>query len=89
MPRTSLSIAATLLALGACAPREPTSPEAGLTKPIEPPRAPDLGRFPPRVTVEVYHVYVGDTIRDVCSGSSAPNGSSSTWSNRASSPGGC
>lgn len=69
MPRMPVSLVATALALSACAAREPTSPQVGLTKPFEPPKAADLGRFPPRVTVEVYHVYVGDLIRNSCSGS--------------------
>lgn len=70
LPRAPAGIVVALLALAAChRPPEPTSPNVGLTKPVEPPKPPDLGRFPPRITVEIYHVYVGDVIRNSCTGS--------------------
>lgn len=69
MPRMPISLVAAALALTACAAREPTSPQVGLTKPFEPHKPASLGHFPPRTTIEVYHVYVADTIRNSCSGS--------------------
>ncbi len=45
------------LALGVfagCTVKEPESPVAGLTMPIDPPMPPDLGRGPARLSVDVF-----------------------------------
>jgi hypothetical protein len=68
MPRM-YPLLAVALALAACAAREPTTPEVALTEPVEPPRAPDLGRSPPRITADLYDVYVADLVRSTCTGS--------------------
>ncbi len=57
--------------VAACHPEEPTSPSVGLTKSVDPPKAPDLGRGAPRGNVRVlYNIWMGDPIRDVCKGPS-------------------
>ena len=62
------ALAAALLALAGCStPPEPTSPDTGLAKPVEPPKPPDLGQFPPRF--EVYHLHVVDAVLKPCTGS--------------------
>lgn len=53
----------------ACHPSEPTSPEVGLRKPVDPPKMPDLGRGAPRASQDtLYSVYVGDALVRSCSG---------------------
>ena len=54
--------------LAGCAP-EPQSPTAGLTKPVDPPVPPDLGRAPGITESEtLYNIYVAEGVRSVCSG---------------------
>lgn len=61
--------ACTLLGtLQACHPREPISPPAGLTADVNPPKQPDLGRYPARVSVEVLNMYWGENVMSVCKG---------------------
>jgi outer membrane protein OmpA-like peptidoglycan-associated protein len=65
---SSLIIAATVGVAG-CHTEEPRSPEATFPTPIHPPQNPDLGRGAPRFeTGELYSLYLGDSIRDVCKG---------------------
>lgn len=54
-----------------CAQKEPSSPIAGLRKPIDPPQPPDLGRGAPRVTMQSnYHLWMGNSVSDICKGPS-------------------
>lgn len=53
-----------------CHPKEPTSPEAGLREPTNPPQQPDLGRYPARVRTEVLNMYIGDSVFSICKGPS-------------------
>lgn len=59
------------LTLG-CHTNEPTSPPSrGLDKPVNPPRAPDLGRGESRAETDVhYKMFVEDGVRSMCSGPS-------------------
>jgi peptidoglycan-associated lipoprotein len=53
----------------ACHAEEPTSPIAGLTKPVDPPKMPDLGRGASRTSQDaLYSVFVGDALAHSCSG---------------------
>jgi len=62
-------IALVALSAAACQSREPESPTAGLTRPIDPPQPPDLGRGPGTVEVmTTYNMYIDDGIRTVCAG---------------------
>lgn len=70
-----LGLATALLVLGlgtaglvGCHPKEPTAPAAGLQPPVEPPKQPDLGHYPARVSTEVLNMYWGDSIMSVCKG---------------------
>ena len=72
-----LSIATALLVCGlgttalvGCHPHEPTAPAAGLQPPVDPPKQPDLGHYPARVSSEVLSMYWGDQIMTVCKGPS-------------------
>lgn len=48
---------------------EPTSPVAGLTRPVDPPKMPDLGRGASRNSQDtLYRVFVGDALAHSCSG---------------------
>ena len=63
-----LAVALAVPLLGGCAP-EPQSPTAGLTKPVDPPVPPDLGRAPGITESEgPYNMYVAEGVRTVCSG---------------------
>jgi outer membrane protein OmpA-like peptidoglycan-associated protein len=64
---TLVSLAA--LAVAACQSPEPESPSAGLTRPVDPPKQPDLGRSAGMVEVmTTYSMYVDDGIRNACAG---------------------
>lgn len=64
-------IAMTAAAATGCQTPEPESPEAGLTKPVDPPQPPDLGRSPPRVETNLlYNLWLTDSVRSVCAGPS-------------------
>ena len=53
----------------ACHEPEPTSPEVGLTKAVNPPKMPDLGRGAPRASQDqLYSVFIGDALVRSCSG---------------------
>ncbi len=57
--------------LAACHAPEPRSPDVGLTKPVDPPVPPDLGRGATRMEVDVlYSMYVDDSVRSTCAGPS-------------------
>jgi outer membrane protein OmpA-like peptidoglycan-associated protein len=61
-------VAMASLAFAACHTPEPQSPSAGLTRPVDPPKPPDLGHDASRVEVHpLYGIYF-ETIRDVCGG---------------------
>ncbi|HSO32176.1 MAG TPA: hypothetical protein VLT33_06670, partial [Labilithrix sp.] len=62
--------AVTVAATGAgCHENEPTSPTAGLTQPVNPPKMPDLGRGASRTSQDtLYSVFVGDALAHSCSG---------------------
>jgi outer membrane protein OmpA-like peptidoglycan-associated protein len=55
--------------VAACHSRVPSSPSGGLTKPINPPETPDLGRGADRATgYTLYHIRLGETLADICKG---------------------
>ncbi len=55
-------------ALG-CHAEEPVSPTVGLTKPVNPPEPPDLGRGAARVRTDVtYNMYLEQGVRSLCAG---------------------
>jgi len=59
-----------VLALG-CHSTEPHSPEVGLRKPVDPPRAPDLGRGASRLEAEErYRIFLGEGVGSICAGPS-------------------
>ncbi len=62
--------AVTAAAAGAaCHVEEPTSPSTGLTRPVDPPTMPDLGRGASRTSQDtLYGVFVGDALVRSCSG---------------------
>ena len=64
------ALAITAAASGAaCHAEEPTSPVAGLTRPVDPPKMPDLGRGASRNSQDtLYRVFVGDALAHSCSG---------------------
>jgi peptidoglycan-associated lipoprotein len=65
-----LVAASGVLVLG-CHSTEPRQPEVGLTKPVNPPRNPDLGRGAARATEEErYRIILGQDIGGICSGPS-------------------
>jgi peptidoglycan-associated lipoprotein len=48
---------------------EPQSPQVGLTKAVNPPKQPDLGHYASRTeTEQLYSLWEGPGIRDVCGG---------------------
>ena len=52
-----------------CHEPEPISPSVGLTKAVDPPKMPDLGRGAARSSQDtLYAVWVGDAIAHMCSG---------------------
>lgn len=53
-----------------CHPKEPTSPAAGLEEPVAPPKQPDLGHYPDRVSAEVLNMYWGENVFSICKGPS-------------------
>ena len=58
-----------LPAFAACRAEEPKSPAVGLTKPVEPPTMPDLGRAPGTVEVDgLYSMYIADSVQSICAG---------------------
>ncbi len=73
--RSSVSVFAvtfvsTITLVAGCHVQEPGSPTPGLTKPIDPPKPPDLGRGAPRGSAEVsYNIWLG-SVQDVCQGPS-------------------
>ncbi len=57
------------LGAAACQAHTPTAPSVGLTKPINPPPAPDLGHYPARVEEgDLYHIYLGEPVHRACAG---------------------
>jgi hypothetical protein len=59
----------TALSAAACQITPSTSPVAGLTQPINPPKAPDLGHYPARIeTGTLYHIYLGEPVHRACAG---------------------
>jgi outer membrane protein OmpA-like peptidoglycan-associated protein len=67
MHTTLVAVAA--LMVGACQSPEPQSPTAGLTKPVDPPQPPDLGRSAGSVEIlTTYSMYVDEGVRSVCAG---------------------
>lgn len=57
-------------ALG-CHTKEPTSPSGGLDRPINPPKAQDMGRGHDRTETDVhYGMFIQEGVRSVCSGPS-------------------
>lgn len=69
---SAVAIAAGVMfgSLAACHPKEPVSPPTGLTAAVDPPKQPDLGHYPARVSVEVLNMYWGDSVMSVCKGPS-------------------
>ncbi len=62
-------VAVACFALTACHTQEPTSPTAGLTRPIDPPQPPDLGRGASRVEVHpLYGIHWVEAARATCGG---------------------
>lgn len=59
-----------LAALTGCHPAKPVGPVSGLEEPVAPPKQPDLGRYPARVSIEVLNVYSSDSVFTVCKGPS-------------------
>ena len=73
MNRYAIATAVTTLlaaaAVSACHTEEPKSPDVGLTKPLDPPVNPDLGRYPSTVSVEgAYSMWMTDSVRHYCAG---------------------
>lgn len=67
LPLVALSFA--LGGLVACASKEPKSPVTGLTKAVDPPEMPNLGRLPGTVEIDLpYNMYVTESVRTSCSG---------------------
>ena len=65
----STLVAVAALMVGACQSPEPQSPTAGLTKPVDPPQPPDLGRSAGSVEIlTTYSMYVDEGVRSVCAG---------------------
>ena len=62
-------VVALAVGVAGCHTPEPESPAVGLTKPVDPPSPPDLGRSPDRVeTNPLYHLWLTDPVRSACSG---------------------
>ncbi len=69
MKITVTLVAAAFVGLAACHPEEPQSPSEGLTRPVDPPKPPDLGRGASRVEVHpLYGLLWTETIRTICAG---------------------
>lgn len=69
MKIASTLVVAAIVALTACHPQEPQSPDEGLTRPIHPPKMPDEGRGASRVeTHPLYGLLWTETIRTICVG---------------------
>lgn len=67
----SLALLLSASAVSACHTKEPLSPSVGLTLPVDPPDAPDLGRGAPRMDAQYrYHIWLDDSVRDICKGPS-------------------
>lgn len=67
LPFVAISFA--LAGLVACGNSHPKSPVAGLTKPVDPPEMPNLGRKPGTVEIDLpYNMYVADSVRTTCAG---------------------
>lgn len=64
---TLLAVLPLTLALSTGCTKPPTSPDASIAT-VDPPQNPDLGRYPPRVSVDVLNLYMGDGVRSACSG---------------------
>lgn len=70
MVRIASSIVVVIAAaVAGCHTPEPESPVAGLTKPVDPPKPPDLGHSPDRREVDLlYNLWLGDSLRSLCAG---------------------
>ena len=67
LPIVFLSLA--LAGAVACGNSHPKSPVAGLTKPVNPPEMPNLGRKPGTIEIDLpYNMYVTDSVRTTCAG---------------------
>lgn len=56
---------------GCHSPKEPTSPSGGLDRPVNPPKAHDMGRGHDRTETDVhYGMFIQEGVRNVCSGPS-------------------
>jgi OOP family OmpA-OmpF porin len=67
----TIHIAALAAAVGVfagCTVKEPESPVAGLTMPIDPPMPPDLGRGPARVSVDYFAMFMTRGVHTLCAG---------------------
>jgi outer membrane protein OmpA-like peptidoglycan-associated protein len=50
---------------------EPQSPQVGLTKPVDPPKNPDIGHYQNRTEVDaLYNLWLAPSVMSVCSGPS-------------------
>jgi hypothetical protein len=64
-----LTLSLTLGGVVACGNSHPKSPVAGLTKPVDPPEMPNLGRKPGTIEVDLpYNMYVAESLRTTCAG---------------------
>ena len=65
------ALSAGVLVLGCHSPQEPKQPDVGLTRPVNSPQMPDLGRGASRAEMdEHYKIFLGEGIGDICSGPS-------------------
>ncbi len=68
-PIALIIVAMAAVSAAGCQTPEPESPAAGLTKPVDPPKPPDLGRSPDRREVNLlYNLWLTDPVRAICSG---------------------
>lgn len=58
---------AAVVCVAACKTNPPTSPDAQISE-VDPPHPPDLGRYPARVSVDIFHMYMTDSVRSACAG---------------------
>jgi outer membrane protein OmpA-like peptidoglycan-associated protein len=66
---SSVSLLLCLGVAGCYTATDPSSPSAGLARPIHPPQQPDLGHYASRTeTEQLYNLWEGPGIRDVCGG---------------------
>lgn len=63
----SLLLLTAALCVPACQVDPPRSPDQGLNN-VDPPQNPDLGRYPARASIDIFHMWVTDSVRGVCSG---------------------